>query len=98
MVDLRLSYEDFLKLTPYEIAMLHNRKLKNDKIRCTLMRNAFLNGYVNANRGKKDKFIPLFEDIEGSKQRKKERTMTPEEVRKARDDFFSIVESLEGGV
>ncbi len=96
MVDLGLSYEDFLNLIPYEVAMLHNRKIQNDKIKYTYMRNAFMNGYVNANRGKKDKFIPLFEDIDNAK--KKRKIMSPEEVRKARDDFFNIVKSLEGGV
>lgn len=94
MVDLGMSYDDFMKMTPYEIACQHNYKILSDKVHYVYMRNAFLNAYCNANRSPKEKFNPLFSDIEGGKKTKKKKKMSREEIKQDRNDFFKMLEGL----
>lgn len=97
LVELGLGYNDFLELTPFDLAYLYGRyKIKN-MIDFTMVRNSFFNAYVNARRGKKDKFIPLFDEIEGKKGNNKIKEKSPEELRKEREEFFKMVKVLGGG-
>lgn len=96
VIEMGISYNDFLQFTPYDIAYLYDKYKEKQMVDFTLMRNSFLNAYVNARRGKKEKFIPLFEEIEG-KKKKEEKQKTPEELKQEREQFFRMIEELEGG-
>lgn len=91
VVELGLSLENFYNLSPYEVASLHNCKLEKDKVKYINIRNAFLNAYCNANRGKKEKFYPLYPE---DQKRKKKKHMTREEIIEDRKDFFKMLEDL----
>lgn len=94
MVDLGMSYDDFMRLTAYEVASQHNHKIMSNKVHYINIRNAFLNAYCNANRSPKEKFNPLFSDIEGGRKAKKKKKMSREEIMQDREDFFKMLEGL----
>lgn len=97
IVELGLSYDDFLRFTPFDIAYLYEKHRVKEMVNFTYVRNSFLNAYVNARRDKKAKFIPLFEEIEGSEEKKQKKRKTPEQLRAERDEFFNMIKALEGG-
>lgn len=94
LIELRLSYQDFLELTPFDLAYLYEKNREREMVKFTLMRNTFANAYLNVNRAKNEKFIPLFEEIEGDS--KKEIEKSPDELRKEREEFFNMVQQLGG--
>ena len=96
LVELGLGYSDFLELTPFDLAYLYEKHRQREMVVFTLMRDSFANAYVNVRRDKKTKFIPLFDEIEGNNS-KEVKVKSPKELRKEREEFFSMVRQLEGG-
>ncbi|AVF25098.1 hypothetical protein ERICIV_00894 [Paenibacillus larvae subsp. larvae] len=79
LVDLKLSLDDFLRLTPYDFHLLldrHYEKLKED---AQIMRNVMFNAGQNLMRKRGSSEIPLFPD---------ERKMTIEEKIEERKELF----------
>lgn len=97
MVDLELCLDDFLRLTPAEVAYLHAQKLDRQKYDNVMIRNVIINAMANVNRGKNSKFIKLYADEDGKggftkKKPKRER----EDILKEIEETKAMVKSLCG--
>lgn len=88
VVNFGYTKSDYEQLTPCEKAFIY--KAWEDKIvsDTTHLRNAFMNGYVNARRKKNKKVIPLW--------KKKQVSYADKEVVKANLDVVNEVELNEG--
>lgn len=62
ILDLRITKDEFLDLTPYEFSILILHKNKTEKNEYILLRNVIYNAGLNLLRKKGDKEIPLFEE------------------------------------
>lgn len=90
MVEIGMSLEDFLNSTPYDVSRLFYAKIDKKSYDNIDMRNAFMNGYYNARRGKKDKFIPL----NGMESSKGGKTESAKQVKQEVNDMMIVMQQL----
>ncbi|PED63970.1 hypothetical protein [Priestia megaterium] len=84
IIELKLSKEEFLDLTPYEFSILYEHYARVKKDDYSILRNTVYNAGANLMRGEGDKEIPLFDEIDNVED---EETRI-EELKKEREALF----------
>jgi hypothetical protein len=80
VLELKISKEEFLDLTPYDFTLLvhHYSKVKKDDFQ--ILRNTIFNAHANLNRKKGEKEIPLFNEETHNEIEDKEKARSEREA------------------
>lgn len=86
LIDFQITKNEFLDLTPFEFSLLIDYKGKADRGKYQVLRNVVFNAGANLLRGKQQKEIKLFEDVENISDGE----IDVESIKKSREELFAL--------